>query len=134
MGRSVAWLGVVQEQDGEEELDVSTDASRCCNNCCPEAPAITISQTVIESDGLPNRTRQERGGVAWTVGASGPHITLLATPISDASVQVHISGDLQRQGVDYTIDGDEITLAQALPADTPQGDVIVTYISEEAAS
>jgi hypothetical protein len=36
--------------------------------------------------------------------------------------------------VDYTISGGAITLVRALPADTPEGDVVVDYISEEEAS
>ena len=132
MGRSVVWAGVVLARANEpleEEADV-TDSNLCAGNCCPEAPDITIHQTIIQSDGLPQRFRQEKSGVDWTPSGVAPHIVLAATPVSAASVKLFINGSLQMQGVDYTIDGAEITLAQALPSGASAA---AEYVSTEEA-
>jgi hypothetical protein len=102
------------------------DSSCSANNCCPEAPDITINNTVIESDGLAARTRQEVLGTAWNfVGAT---ITLLYTPIAAASVNVFVNGVLQRLTVDYTLSGKVITFVTMPPANAV---VQVVYISSD---
>jgi hypothetical protein len=89
---------------------MSTSVICGCHDCCPSAPEISITQTVIEVDGIAGYFKDE-----YFTGP-GPAFTLAEEPISAESVEVILNSGVQRQPDDFTVTDDIVTFAAALDA------------------
>lgn len=87
-----------------------------CNNCLPEAPDITVNQTVLQIGDIATLAKVELFTVADSTAGAGLIFTLDFTPYSDESVLVLRNGVAQRLTTDYTVSDGVITLLDALLA------------------
>lgn len=87
-----------------------------CNNCCPEAPDITVNSTTLEIGDVTTLAKVEAFTLATSTGGLGLGFTIDFTPYSDETVLVLRNGVVQRQTTDYTVVDKVVTLADALIA------------------
>ena len=91
-----------------------------CNNCSPEAPDITINETIITVNGTTTVWQSEAFAIGNSTGGLGLAFTLAATPQAAKSVMVFLNGVVLRYTTDYTLATTTLTLAEAIVA----GDVL----------
>lgn len=80
---------------------------RCCNTCCPEAPAISVTQNILTLDGETAYWRDEN---YLGENATSRVITLPYTPYSAATVQVSLNTGVLRRTHDFVVVANTIRL------------------------
>ena len=98
----------------------------CVHQCCPEAPAISFSQTLVQINGSQVLFKDEYFGFNDSVLTDGRTFELAAYPYQAESVQVFLNSGNQRQGIDFVIFGQQLKLINPIVS----GDQIhVHYLS-----
>lgn len=85
------------------------------NNSIPEAPAITVNQTILTLDDATAIFVDDEFDIGDSAGSAGLAFTLSQSPYSNASVSVYKNGSIGGT-VDYTLSDTALTLAVALAA------------------
>lgn len=97
--------------------------SSTTNNCCPEAPDITVNVTEVLIDSDDAAFKQEIFGIGDSSGSAGLVFTLGFTPISNANVVITVNGVVQRLTTDYTLSSKTLTFVAAISS----GDVVIAH-------
>lgn len=87
------------------------------NDTVPSAPAITINQTILQMDGNTALFKDEYFDIGDSAGGLGLIFTLGFFPIQPESILLIRGSSPQRRETDFFVDGNVITLAEALLAD-----------------
>jgi len=90
--------------------------SSSTNNCCPEAPDITINDYSVSVGGSGANYHQDRKALADSVSGIGLVFTLSYTPVQAAGVLCARNGVVQRYTSDFTVSGTTVTMVDALQA------------------
>lgn len=101
----------------------------CVNGSCPEVPTtITLENNNIQFNGANAGWREQTSlGSAMVDNIS---LTLSFYPVDDGAVAVFLNSGVQRQGTDYTVDGNIVTMTAAL---LDEDEIMVRYFSYDAA-
>jgi len=101
----------------------------CVNGSCPEVPSqISITNQNIQFNGANAGWHEDVfNGSAASANLS---FTLSYYPVADGAVSVFLNSGIQRQGTDYTIDGNIVSMTNAL---LDEDIVMVRYFSYDAA-
>ena len=91
-----------------------------CNNCCPEAPAITVNAYSVTLGGTGANFHSDVRGLGDSGSGAGLVFTLGYTPVQSAGVVVTLNGSVQRPSIDFTLTGTTLTMAEAIVS----GDVL----------
>lgn len=94
---------------------MTTNANLSSSNCCPDAPDITVYNTIIEIDGAAAGFKVESKVIGDSASSAGLVFTLGFTPVSNASVQVAVN-KLVLEASDFTVSGTTVTLVTAIEA------------------
>lgn len=88
--------------------------SSTTNNCCPEAPDITVNEYTVTLGGDGANFHTEIFGIGDSASSAGLVFTLSYSPVQAAEVLVAINGSVQRPTTDFTLSDTTLTLTSAI--------------------
>ena len=92
-------------------------AGNCGSNSCPEAPDITVNQTILNIDDEPALFVQDAFVRGDSTGGLGLVFTFSKLPYESYNVIVSRNGVIGALTTDYTINSQTLTLVNALGSD-----------------
>ena len=95
--------------------------SSTTNNCCPEAPDITVNEYTVTVGGTGANFHQDVFAVGDSTSGLGLAFTLSHTPVQAAGVTCAKNGIVLRYTTDYSVLAAVATMASAISA----GDTVV---------
>ena len=91
------------------------------NNCCPEAPDITVNEYTVTVGGTGANFHQDVYAIGDSASGAGLVFTLSHTPVQSAGVACSKNGIVLRYTTDYTVASTAATMVSAIAA----GDTVV---------